>query len=43
MLIAESSMKSKIRINDYNNFRLCNTRRVVFDTSLLLPRRSHVG
>jgi hypothetical protein len=33
--IAESSMKSKIRINDYNNFRKYNVRRVVFDTSLL--------
>jgi hypothetical protein len=35
VLIAESSMKSKIRINDYNNFRIYNVRRVVFDTSLL--------
>jgi hypothetical protein len=35
VLIAESSMKSKIRINDYNNFRKYSVRRVVFDTSLL--------
>jgi hypothetical protein len=35
VLIAESSMKSKIRINDYNNFRNYNVRKVVFDTSLL--------
>jgi hypothetical protein len=36
--IAESSMKSKIRINDYNNFRNYNVRRVVSDTSLLEHR-----
>jgi hypothetical protein len=35
VLIAESSMKSKTRINDYNNFRMYNVRRVVFDTGLL--------
>jgi hypothetical protein len=36
VLIAESSMKSKIRINDYNNFRMYScVRRVVFNTSLL--------
>jgi hypothetical protein len=35
VLIAEASMKSKIRINDYNDFRKYNVRRVVFDTSLL--------
>jgi hypothetical protein len=35
VLIAESSMKSKIRINDYNSFRKYNVRRVVFETSLL--------
>jgi hypothetical protein len=35
VLIAESSMKSKIRINDDNNFRMYNVRRVVFNTSLL--------
>jgi hypothetical protein len=35
VLIAESSMKSKIRINDYNSFRKYNVRRVVFNTSLL--------
>jgi hypothetical protein len=33
VLIAESSMKSKIRFNDYNNFRKYNVRRVVFDTA----------
>jgi hypothetical protein len=36
VLIAESSTQSKIRINDYNNFRMYNVRRVVFDTSLLV-------
>jgi hypothetical protein len=35
VLIAESSTQSKIRINDYNNFRMYNVRGVVFDTSLL--------
>jgi hypothetical protein len=35
VLIAESSMKSKIRVNDYNNFRMYDVRREVFDTSLL--------
>jgi hypothetical protein len=36
VFIAEFSMKSKIRINDYNDFRKYNVRRVVFDTSLLV-------
>jgi hypothetical protein len=35
VLIAESSTQSKIRINDYTNFRKYNDRREVFDTSLL--------
>jgi hypothetical protein len=45
VLIAESSTQSKIRINDYNNFRMYNVRRVVFDPSLLdhLPRAVPVG
>jgi hypothetical protein len=41
VLIAESSMKSKIRIDDYNNFRMYNVGRVVFDTSLLVGRFTH--
>jgi hypothetical protein len=32
VLTAKSSMKSKIRINDYNNIRKYNVRIVVFDT-----------
>jgi hypothetical protein len=35
VLIAESSMKSKIRVSDYNNFRMYNSRRVECDTGLL--------
>jgi hypothetical protein len=42
VLIAESSMKSKIRINDYNDFRKYNVGRVVFDTSLLGGNIQHL-
>jgi hypothetical protein len=41
VLIAESSMKSKIRVSDYNNFRMYNGRRVVFNTSLLGSSERH--
>jgi uncharacterized protein YgiM (DUF1202 family) len=34
--VAEASMKSKIRINDDNNFREYNVRRAAFDTNLLV-------